>query len=444
MPLSRFALLRFPLLASSSVRQRLPDGARTKLSRHLDEAEYSVRLLRYWWAGQALAAESRRLRRPLQVVDLGCERGWLRHFTPEGVVERWTGLDWNPPEEARKLARYDEVHHANFDEPLPLPSGCADAVVSLHVFEHLPRPGSTMSEVSRLLKPDGVFLGAAPTMPSFLARWRERWFRSRLARGLVAAGGHITVLSPSRWRALAEDVGLQPEFITGSHALRLTGSALENWRSWIRLNQIWGAISPSLGSECCIQARRTAPWVASTDRLAPDDPHWRKAWVSVTAIAVVALFFGISQFTLAPAKAPTSALSFWLDAHQRGADVFIVNSSLPEGLLPTRKDVLKADDFLAVERLLEDHPHAHVLVSISTAKELIQHPSGHVWRIDSRLELDGEDYLLLHQNDRGTLLQEYLLGVQEGLPAPSPPGKTPQAGSQLPHKHFSTGMEAAA
>lgn len=100
----RFPFLFFPLAPFRSLLARLPENSRTKLRAHLVEADDSVRLLRYWWAGQTLAAESKRLGRPIKVVDLGCERGWLRHFTPEGVVEKWIGLDWNPNREAVELA----------------------------------------------------------------------------------------------------------------------------------------------------------------------------------------------------------------------------------------------------------------------------------------------------------------------------------------------------
>lgn len=57
------------------------------------------------------------------------------------------------------------MHQADFNEQLPLGNNIADAVVSLHVFEHLARPGWTITEVARLLQPQGVFLGCTPTMP---------------------------------------------------------------------------------------------------------------------------------------------------------------------------------------------------------------------------------------------------------------------------------------
>ncbi|SKB01802.1 Ubiquinone/menaquinone biosynthesis C-methylase UbiE [Prosthecobacter debontii] len=410
---SRFPFLTFPLHSFTEVLAKLPPESGTRLRQHLKNATYSIRLVRYWWAGQALAKESRRLGRPLTVVDVGCERGWLKHFTPEGVVDRWIGLDWNPRQELIALAMYDEVHHANFDMPLPLPSAVADAVVCLHVFEHLPRPGATIVEISRLLGPGGIFLGGSPTMPGWLAGLREKYFRNRLSRGLVAFGGHITVLSPQRWKNLASDAGLTPEFITGSHLVRYTGSKLENYRWWLRLNQIWGALLPSLGSEVYIQARRTPAWASQTDRLSSQDPHWRGLWVglglaSVAAIAAIFMFLSGHRGD----DSHIQSLTAWLDAHQKGTDIFVIGDSVIHQRLADRQDTLQASNQKELVDFMHKHPGAHLLLSMQSALELIQSDEPALWKVDSHLDLDHHDYLLLRFNDSGTALPEYLLGHQ--------------------------------
>jgi SAM-dependent methyltransferase len=405
--------LRYPLQPFRALLTRLPEGSRTKLTKHLQTADYSFRMLRYWWAGQALKAESERLGRPLCVVDVGCERGWLKHFTSEGAVERWIGLDWNPQPEVTDLAKYDEVHHANFDDRLPLAGGIADVVVSLHVFEHLPRPGATMGEISRLLKPDGLFLGGAPTMPQWLATLRERHFRKRWQQGKLASGGHITVLSPARWNSLAVDAGMEVEFITGSHAIRCTGSQLENFRWWVRLNQMWGGLFPSLGSECYMAARRSAPNMAVSDRLEPHDPHRRGLWVSLGATAAALALAALCWLPIHLDHHEDLTVAAWMDAHQTGADIFLLRDDDLDSLCGTRKDLHCADTLPDLLEMADKHPNAHVLVSVETAHQLVHAPGPQVWRIDSRLDMRGTDFLLLKRTAQGTTLGEYLLGTAQ-------------------------------
>ncbi|TLD72454.1 class I SAM-dependent methyltransferase [Phragmitibacter flavus] len=407
----RFPFLSYPLQPFSSFVEKLPKNSRSKLPQHLAEAKYSVRLLRYWWSGQALAAEAKKLGRPLHVVDLGCERGWLKHFTPEGVVERWTGLDWNPQPEVTQLAQYDEVKHANFDEHLPLPTATADAVVSLHVFEHLLRPGSTMSEISRLLKPGGIFLGGAPTMPHWIATLREKHFRRLLQQGKLAAGGHITVLSPQRWQSLVNDAGFDLDFITGSHAIRRTGSKLENSLWWVRLNQIWGALFPSLGSECYLMARRQATTFSESDRLTSDAAHHRALWITLAATTAIALMFGFSALTDRYQARQEQRIASWLSAHQSGSDQFLIWDEALAHWCGDRPDLHCADSIEELQQLIQKHQNAHLLVTVDRASTLTQSSSDNNWRIDSRLDFDGTDYLLLKKGESGTHLKEYLLGA---------------------------------
>jgi len=413
---SRFPFLRFPLDWLDHLREVFPKESSSKLAPHLAKARYPIRLLRYWWAGQALAAEAKRAGRPLVVADLGCERGWLKHFTPADAVERWIGLDWNPRPEVRELAGYDEVRHANFDEPLPLPAAAVDAVVSLHVFEHLPRPGATMTEVARILKPGGIFLGGTPTMPDWIARMRERYFRKSLREGKIKAGGHITVLSPRRWRNLAADTGFAIEFATGSHLMRSTGSRLENHRWWIRLNQIWGGLFPSLGSEVYLQARREAEWVDATESLKHGAARPRAAWIALGAAAAVAFaLLAVGGFRTLVGK-DDARINTWLDAHQEGSDVFIVSDPDLRKMLESRTDVRVAASRDEVRSLVKAHPYAHYLTKLSRTSELesseLESSELDFWEIDSRLEIGAADYLLVRADGTDSSLREYLAGTK--------------------------------
>lgn len=408
---ARFPFLRYPLQPFAKFLEKLPKQVSTNLRRHLAKTLYPVRLVRYWWAGQALAAESRRLGRPLQVVDVGCELGWLKHFTPEGVVDKWIGLDWNVQEEARTVAGYDKVIEANFEQHLPLESGCADAVVSLHVFEHLLRSGSLMSEISRLLRPRGIFLGGSPTMPQWLARLRERYLRRRLEEGKISPGGHITVLSPRRWSSLVTDVGLHVEFVTGSHAVRHSGNFLENYRWWLRLNQFWGALFPSLGSECYLMARRGTLGLEHPVRLYPHKTHNRPLWVSLGTAACVVLLCSGALAVNHLQSYQQKRISSWIEAHQEGTDTFVVWDPELKELCGLRSDLVCANSLSELWQHLETYDEAHLLVPLDRAVSLIKaHPEAD-WRIHSRLDFLGTDYLLLKHMEDGTLLKDYLLGA---------------------------------
>ncbi|MEK6660519.1 MAG: methyltransferase domain-containing protein [candidate division NC10 bacterium] len=132
----------------------------------------------------------------------------------------------------------------------------ADIVVSLYVFEHVPRPGFTLGEIRRILRPGGALLAGSPSAPAWVEPIVERRFAREMKDGMRRRGVHIHSLSPRRWRRLMAAAGMQVEFLTGSHLMRLSGNPLENSQLWIRFNQLWGALFPSLGSEVYLQARK--------------------------------------------------------------------------------------------------------------------------------------------------------------------------------------------
>ncbi len=250
---ARFQFLRWPLdLFDESAELRQDDFP---LSASAKRTRYPIRAMRYWWAVCAILDEARRLQRPPVVADLGCERGMTKRLCPPWPGMRWIGLDSDVSHPMLSKAAYDETHPCDFDQPLPLPDHSVDIVVCLHVFEHLPRPEFTLAEIRRLLRPGGILLAGSPTAPDWVNGFMERRFARALAAGQRAKGSHVHGFSPRRWRELTRREGFVVEFLCGSHMMRLTGSRLENFRWWIRLNQLWGALFPALGSEVYFQAR---------------------------------------------------------------------------------------------------------------------------------------------------------------------------------------------
>lgn len=232
------------------------DGADFPVRPHLKKDRYPLRFLRYWQAHSAIVEFQKKLGRPIQLVDLGCERGILKILAGDEIDAHWTGLDWNLSRPSLQGAGYDELKNADFDKPLPVDDNFADVVVSLHVFEHLPRPEFTVAEVARILKPGGIFLMGTPVVPKVAASFGEKRYQDELSRGKRWAGKHINKFWPERATKLMKEANLEVDWLAGSYFLRTSGSGLENFKPWVRLNHAWGAAFPSLGQEMYVQAHK--------------------------------------------------------------------------------------------------------------------------------------------------------------------------------------------
>lgn len=91
------------------------------------------------------------------VIDIGCGFGWTRPIV-EGVGGRWTGVEPFEGGAHTVVAWSDE---------LPFPSVCFDVVIMNSVLEHVENVDGTFAEVSRVLRPGGIFVGYAAFMECF-------------------------------------------------------------------------------------------------------------------------------------------------------------------------------------------------------------------------------------------------------------------------------------
>lgn len=254
--MNRTRILRRPL-AVFDRGLRLVIDKRIRVRSDAEGTRYPFRMYRYWWAAAAIDEEARRRSRGPVIVDFGCERGLMKIFCPLIKDSRWIGLDGDVSRASLPLAEYDEIHRCDFDARLPLDDDSADIVIALHVFEHLPRPAFTIGELARILRPGGLLLAGTPVLPSPLARIREWQFRRETAGGTREAGRHTQCFWPRRWVRLSQDADLETESVIGSHLLRWSGSPLENQAWWVRLNQLWGILAPSLSGDVYLEARLT-------------------------------------------------------------------------------------------------------------------------------------------------------------------------------------------
>lgn len=213
--------------------------------------------MRYWWLGNAIEREVGRRAGELQVVDAGCHAGILRGYVGSMKGTRWIGLDHSLDWPRAHLDTYEGLVCCDFEHPLPLKDASSDVVVSSHVLEHLPRPQILTGEMVRVLRPDGIALIIVPILPKPLALVAERKYAREFRTGTRQKGHHVHMFWPRRLVGLARRAGLELEMASGIYLLRMDGSRLENWPAWIRVNQWWAGLCPSLGGEFCIQLRKT-------------------------------------------------------------------------------------------------------------------------------------------------------------------------------------------
>ncbi|MEO3945285.1 methyltransferase domain-containing protein [Gorillibacterium sp. CAU 1737] len=98
------------------------------------------------------------------VLELGCGNGMLWLANEKRIPEDWTLTlsDLSPgmmQDAERGLARLgDRVSFRVIDaEEIPFPDATFDKVIANHMLYHVPDREKALSEISRVLKPDGVF-----------------------------------------------------------------------------------------------------------------------------------------------------------------------------------------------------------------------------------------------------------------------------------------------
>jgi SAM-dependent methyltransferase len=120
------------------------------------------------------------------VLDLGCGAGRLFPRDYRAPGRRVIGVDLDPA--IWKNPLLGERHLASIDQ-LPLADASVDIVYSRYVMEHVEDPASVFAEVSRVLRPGGVFIVLTPNLwhyVSAISRMTPEGFHKRFnarARG---------------------------------------------------------------------------------------------------------------------------------------------------------------------------------------------------------------------------------------------------------------------
>lgn len=121
-----------------------------------------------------------------RILDAGCGTGQVTRALQERCpTASLTGVDASSAmlERAAGRGRWAELARVDLDGPLPFPDRWFDAIVSSNVLYSLPRPGFTLGELGRVMKPGGRLVLATPAcefrlgalVANQLARgWRQR------------------------------------------------------------------------------------------------------------------------------------------------------------------------------------------------------------------------------------------------------------------------------
>lgn len=136
-----------------------------------------------------------------KLVEVGSSLGFLlESFRKDGWDVMGVEPDRNASRHAINKMRIDTINSTL--ESAKLPDGFADAVVMLHVIEHVPNPIGTLCEIRRILKPGGHLILETPrydTLMFWLLRHRER---------SLSCDGHIFFFTTETLRKAYTAAGL--------------------------------------------------------------------------------------------------------------------------------------------------------------------------------------------------------------------------------------------
>jgi SAM-dependent methyltransferase len=160
----------------------------------------------YWFARRYYAALVRRFAPPDRgrLLEMGCGLGHLLGLLQDDFHCVGIDIAAYSIEQLKQNAPRAEGLVMDAGDLSAFGAGEFSVVVALHLLEHLPAPAGTIGEVSRVLRPGGVFLFATPN-PIYALR--------RLKNPATDAIGkdptHINVHPPARWRAWCRAAGLK-------------------------------------------------------------------------------------------------------------------------------------------------------------------------------------------------------------------------------------------
>ena len=212
--------------------------------------------LRYWFTYQFLLAEQARQGRPLSVCEIGISSGEMLRFmnaVGDPAWSRWVGVDCALRPDSLKDLGYDALVEADLHASVDWCDGSHDALILLHVLEHLHDPEPAGARLAAKMRPGSILIGGYPSVPHWCVPIREPRIRKT-----AQLHGHVSVFSPRRTRAMAAAAGLRVDFLAGAFCVRAGGFVLEDYAWWTRFNLLFGGLFPSWPGEIYWVMRKPA------------------------------------------------------------------------------------------------------------------------------------------------------------------------------------------
>ena len=149
----------------------------------------------------------------LRWLDYGCGNGALLRFLTEqkDLQIHAAGFDESVVSQRLKVQGF-EFYYRN--ELQTLPAGSFDVVTCIEVIEHTLEPREVVTEISRLLKPEGLLLLTTGNMHSPVARMRGFHF------SYCVPEVHISLFNPKLLENVYRECGLEPRYFRYSGVIR--------------------------------------------------------------------------------------------------------------------------------------------------------------------------------------------------------------------------------
>lgn len=240
---------------------RLSDGnlhrepsKKTKLAFGIDPSNYPYRLRLARYMGMSEAIETFLSQSPLpthKLLDIGVGSGRsMRYLDHKGLSDKieFYGIDLNPERLDTIFGKTRwNLQKGDLEKGLPFPDAFFDICICEQVLEHLYDPVSSLKELQRVVRPEGLLVLGVPIFPRPFAFLRNFYIQHF---GLPASSDHRQTFSLTSIRKLVHSFSFE---ILQQQGFRIVSGGLlrplENYFWWYQFNRKIGRLFPS----CCVE-----------------------------------------------------------------------------------------------------------------------------------------------------------------------------------------------